>query len=251
MKLLTGLFALALVTGCAGTGTKLDAHRAKGVKTVAIIGFEVQQQQPTDNAGINALKNAVDNGGLPNSRELQTMATNVYTDLTTQLQAKTGWKVLSWNEIATNPTYKGIWTPMMSGWHATAVTGQNTEVVPLNGLLDVTAFRKLSATEKANIAKALGVDAIAEYTVYQSISQPWASVGHWNGQASFEYKSRSNLVVWSPNSADPIWQIQNVDGLPESSKAAPAGPQLSKIGWVGAKSANSSITALVNNWKLQ
>lgn len=251
MKLLTGLFTLALIAGCAGMGTKLDAQRAKNVKTVAVIGFEIQQQQPTDNFGIVSMKNNIDNGGVQNSREFQGMATNIYNDLTTQIAAKTGWKVLSFEQVTKNKVYEGIATPMMSGFRTTSYLPQHTELIPANGLLDVTAFKKLTPAEKENIAKALGVDAVAEYTIFQSISQPMLSFGHLNGQASFEYKSRSNLVVFAPTSTDPIWQIQNVDGMPASSKNSTAKHQLEKIANVGTTSATSSITNLVNNYKVQ
>jgi hypothetical protein len=252
MKLLIGMFALvAMTTGCAGMGTKLDAQRAKGVKTVAVIGYEVQQQQPTDNFGFNSLTNTLNNGGIENSPAFQKMALNIYKDLSTQVTAKTGWKVLSYEQLSTNPSYAPFTAAKMSGLRSTSMVGKNTQLIPLKGVLDVAAFRSLNPAQKAEFAKDLGVDAIAVYTIIQTIDQPWLSVGHVNGTASFEYTSRSNLVVYTADSPEPIWQIQNVDGLKTSSKNTPEAPQLDKIATVGFQSAQSSISNLVNNYKVQ
>ncbi|MES2855539.1 MAG: hypothetical protein V4692_06740 [Bdellovibrionota bacterium] len=250
--MITTVSAAIVLSGCASFGPKLDASRAKSVKTVAIIGFEVQQQQPTDNFGINKFKNAVDNGGIQNSPQYQGMAKNIYETLANNIQQKTKWNVVSYQKLTANKAYSAFVKEKMEGMRSTSMMGQGAELIPLNGVLDVMAFRKMSMEQKAAFAKDLGVDAIAEYTVIQSIDQPWMSVGHAVGMASFEYKSRSNLIVYSPNNEEPLWQIQNVDGQPVSSKGTAEGlSQMERVAKVGSDSAQSSITKMVENYNVQ
>jgi hypothetical protein len=250
--LITTITAAFALSGCASMGPKLDATRAKSIKSVAIIGFEVQQQQPTDNLGLNKFKDSGKNNGVQNSPEYQGMAKNIYDTLATNIQTKTGWTVVPFQKLTANKGYSDFAKTKMEGMRMTSMMGNNTELIPLNGVLDVTAFRKLTPEQKAAFAKDLGVDAIAEYTVFQTIDQPWMSIGHLTGTASFEYKSRSNLIVYTANSTEPVWQIQNVDGAAASSKSLPESlGHLEKVAKVGTTSAQSSISNMVNNYNVQ
>jgi hypothetical protein len=244
--------SMVMLVSCAALKPKLDAQRAQGVKKVAIIGFEIHQQQPTDNFGLNALKDAVSNNGTQNSPEYQRMAKSIYSELREGIKGKTRWEVLTFDQLNQNKFYRTMVKSKMEGPRSTNLTGERMELINLHGILDVYAFRKLSAGEKASLAKELGVDAVAEFTLSQQIDQPWLSVGHITGNGSFEYQSRSNLIVYTPSSEEPVWQIQNISGESVSSKSYPEEMEkLEKVSKVGTVSAQSSIKNLVEKYSVE
>lgn len=251
MKSVLILFMITLAS-CAAFKPKLDSQRAKEVKKLAIIGFEIHQQQPTDNLGLNALKDAMDNNGTQNSPEYQKMAKSIYSELRSMVESKTHWHVLSYDQVAMNKAYATYTISKMEGARSTNLTGSHSELIHLQGLLDVYAFRKMSQAQRVELAKALGVDAVAEFTLVQQIDQPWLSIGHITGNGSFEYQSRSNLMVYAQSSEEPVWQIQNISGDSVSSKGYPEEMEkLEKVSKVGVVSAQSSIKNLVDKYSVE
>lgn len=246
------VLSLAILASCAAFKPKLDSQRAKEVKKLAIIGFEIHQQQPTDNLGLNAFKDAINNNGTQNSPEYQRMAKSIYLDLANKIEAKTKWSVLRYDQVAMNKAYAQYVKAKMEGARSTSLTGNNSELIHLKGILDVYAFRKMTPAQRAEMAKALGVDAIAEFTLSQQIDQPWLSIGHITGHGSFEYQSRSNLMVYGQSSEEPLWQVQNISGDSVSSKTYPEDMEkLEKVSKVGIVSAQSSIKNLVDKYSVE
>ena len=245
-----GILGVLILSSCAGM--KIDEARAKRLRKVAIISFEMQQDRPTDNLGLSRL-GELKGATAADSTELQGMAKNIFTELNTQLKKQTGWGVLTLAEISANRNFESRVKRAMEGARLTSMVSQGAELIPLHGLFDNYAFRRLSHEERVKIAKELGVEALAEIIFYQMKDQSWMSLGHLSGDAAFSYKTRANLVVYGVDSSEPIWRIQNVDGdtSPSSKTLGAQTSRLERRAQIGQASAKSAISALVKKYQVK
>jgi hypothetical protein len=245
------LMSTAFITSCASLGGHFDPARAQNVKKVAVVGFEILQSMPTDNMGIGKMLDYKEHSGVNNSVAIQTMAKGTYEDFAMKLGKTTKWKVLSFDDLVKNKTYATKVETAMSGVREISMGAmqQGKELITAKGMLDVTAFRKMKPEERTALAKALGVDAVAELVVIQTIDQPMFALGHVSGDASFDYKTRLNFTVFEPAVDAPVWRIQNVDGEKFSSKSMPEGTiRIDKISKVSLLAAQSASTKLVEQY---
>lgn len=253
MNFQKGLISLFLLTlcSCAGMGQKIDADRAKAVRKVAIVAIEVHQVRPTDNLGFSKLHELSD-GPESESKEMQAMAKNLSIKFANKLEAKTKWKVIKMEDLVNNSEYKKKVAALMSGPRSVLMTSSNTEVIYPKNTLDVLAFRKMSIEEKKQLAKSLGVDALAEVLLANNIDQSMYSLGHITGDAAFTYTGRANLQVYDLNSDDPVWRSQNIDGMetPSSDTLAKNMSKLEKLSRLGEEASTSAISKLMETYPL-
>lgn len=243
------LAALALgLTACGSMGRKYDAQRAQGVRKIAVLSFEIHQQQPKDSLGFSRM-NELKEGRRGDRPEFQKMATNVYSILLDTIEAKTKWKPVPLAQLNANKDYTKRVLDSTTGFHQVSMTTANTEILNVKTVMNQVAFRKMSFANKAKIAKDLGADAFAEYIQYQEIDQNFG-FGNLTGQAPFAFTGRSNLIVYGLDREEPIWQIQNIDGPKSSnSKKLPESmDQMQKLAKVGEEAAATSIRALVEQY---
>jgi len=250
-KCLFAIAALALLTSaCASVTPKLDAERAKNVRKVAIVAFELQQKKATDNLGLGKLK-SLKEGEDGSSKEMVTMATNVLNQFAGQLQKKTNWNVMPIKDMIANPEYKQTLSAKMSGLHAISTASDKMDSVYPVGVLNVAVFRQLSLEERAKLAKALGVDAVIELSIVNSMDQSMYSFGHLTGDADFALTARANVLVYGMQSEDPIWlqyvtgeTTQKSDSLPESLS------KREKMSRLGEEASQSAIRKLIDSYTL-
>lgn len=247
---LLSLLLLSLCS-CAGLGHKVDSERAMAVKKVAIVAIEIQQQKPTDNLGFGAF-NELKNGSTGNSKELQTMAKNISNTMIAQLQKKTGWKVSKMEDVVANSDYKKKFSTAMNGVRNVVIFEKNTEAIFPKDTLDLMAFRKMSLEERQQLAKSLGVDALAEVMITNTIDQSSYSFGHLTGDADFTFTARANLQVFDSKSTEPIWMSQNNQGEEtiSSGSLAKEMSKLEKLSKLGEEASNSAILKLIETYPL-
>lgn len=235
-------------SGCAGLKPVFDADRAKGVKRLAIVSIEVLQDQPKDSFGFSKM-NELKNGAAADQPAAQAMMEATYNDLVAEIGSKSKWKVMDLATLKANKFYAEKVQKAMTGARQVTMRPANSDIISLHGVLDQTAFRKMSDAEKAHLAKELGVDAIAEYQAIQVIEQGY-SFGNLTGNAPFQFTTRSNLIVFGPNSDKPIWRIQNVDGKQSvSSETLPEKmPKLERLAKIGQIANKSSIETMVSRY---
>lgn len=248
--LLMSALALSL-SACASMSNKFEADRAKNVRKVAVVAIEIQQQKPTDNWGISALK-TIAAGRDGDSKELQSMAKGFADNFTASLEKKTSWNVMPIDKVMANPLYKSKTDAAMTGMRQTLPLEKNAEGVYLKGMMDVYAFRKMTVADRDQLAKSLGVDALAELVVFTSMDQSWLALGHISGNAAFNLKSRANFQVYGRSSEDPLWRAQNHDGeQTESSDALPEKlSRLERMSTLGQKAAISAGDKLLQSYPL-
>ncbi len=241
---------MVATAGCASMGTKFDAEKAKHVRKVALLSVEILQEQPKDALGF-AKAGELGGGKMTESPEFKTMSRNVFNEVAKQLEQKTQWQVVSLDSMTANTGYRGRLDKMESGFHQVTMTGGNTEVVSVPGVLGNASFRKMSHADKVKLAKELGADAYAEILVIQAIDQGY-SFGNLTGNAAFAFTSRANLRMFTADSEEPMWQIQNIDGEKSpNSESLQGATKTQKLAKIGELSALSSIQKLVGTYRRQ
>lgn len=247
---LLSIFILAL-SSCSSFGNKFDAARAKKIHKVAIVAIEIHQQKAADNFKIGAIMQLKD-GNPGDSPELQNMARKIFDNLATQLQKKTGWQVLSIDQMVSNSEYKKKYDKDMTGARRVLTTSDDMETIYPKQILDVMSFRKMSLEERAAMAKSLGVDAVAEVIVTNSIEQSMYSLGHIMGHGDFSFVGHASLQIFDFKSEDPIWRSQNMTGeKTKSSEAFSANSsKLEKLSRLGEEASVSAIQKLVQSYPL-
>lgn len=247
-SLLLTLLACLFLSGCAGLSFKIDKDKTSKVRKVAILAIEIQQQQPKDALGF-AKASELKEGAQSDSPEFQTMAQNSYNIVVQNLAQQTKWQVTPLEKLRANADYKNRVEEAMTGVRMTSMNS-DADIVALKGTLDSMAFRRTSAAEKAKIAKSLGVDAIAEVVLIQTIDQGY-SFGNLTGDAPFAFTTRANMQVYdSHGGEEPIWRIQNVDGelSPNSSSLRGQLSKKQKLALIGEKSSSSAISKMVESY---
>ncbi len=237
-----------ITASCASMGAKFDADKAKQVKKVALLSVEILQEQPKDSLGF-AKAGELGGGKMTESAEFKTMSRNVFNEVAKQLEQKTGWQVVGLESMTADPAYHSRVDKMESGFHQVSMTGANIEIVKVPGVLGNASFRKMSHADKMKLARELGADAYAEFVVIQAIDQGF-SFGNLTGNAAFAFTSRANLRMFTADSEEPMWQVQNVDGekSANSESVGEGASKTQKLARIGEMSALSSIRKLVGTY---
>ena len=250
--LLMSAFTLS-ITACASLSQKFEADRAQKIKKVAIVAFEIQQQVPTDNLAISGLMNLA-KGGTPegSSPEMLNMAKKASQNFAAELQKETKWQVLPMSQVLANPAYAQKVAAAMQGLRDTMPQLKNSVQVVPTGALDVVAFRKMSSEEKTQLAKSLGVDALAEVLIHSYVDQSWISLGHASGTAPFSAYSIAHLQLFATDWENPVWRSQNVRGeKTESSETLPENyTRLQRMSAIGEKSTSLVTQKLMQTFPL-
>lgn len=254
MKLKINFVALmahiAFLSSCANMSSKFETEKIKNVRSVAIVAVEIHQKKTTDNLGLGKLKSAMSGGSDSESPEMQSMISKVVDTLGTQLQQKTNWKVISQKVVLANTQYQKMVEEKMSGLrHATVKSADYETVIP-NGMLDATNFAALKPNERAQLAKALSVDAVVEIMMVNGIEQSMFSLGHISGDGDFAMKGTARLQVFEVSSEDPIWRSKHLEGseTENSDKLPKSLSRRQKLSILAEKASVSAIQKVVDTF---
>ena len=249
--LLTVLCFVLGLSACSSIGHKFDEERAKRVQKVVVLSFEIQQDQPRDSLGFTKFTELKE-GRLGDSAEFQNMAQQIYTDLLSQIERKTGWKGVGVAALAADKNYQEKVIASTTGLHQVSMTGNSSvELINVKTVLNNIAYRKMSFDEKAKMAREVGADAFADFVLYESIDQgSGLSIGNLTGNTPFMFTARSNLTVYGLDNEDPLWRIQNVDGAKtlRSDSLPPEMGRVARLAKLGKEAAVSSIKTAVSDY---
>lgn len=211
------LAALAVVTSLGCASVKVHPERIDKVKTVALVGFSGQlslhdPNEKKDSKGIGATINAIKNIGEMGSGELQKRRTEqaekAYSLLAKKLSEQMGWRVLDAQALAQSPVY------------ATQLREHSNEGLTTLGLqylpnvLRAEVAERLSPSQRDELIKSLGVDAVAVVAVkYVVGDKSGFSLGGVGKQTTYP-KAVVGFAVWDQNAQEAAWSDRWAEGKP-------------------------------------
>lgn len=197
---------LLTIQGCASLGTIVDQQEAKKVKKMAILGFTINRtsgEGPTVGFGNKKLTQA------QKDREVQY---EILEELRRNIEKKTGWTVLSLEDLKKSKTYLEIYKKKSYRPRMVDVTFKGVE-----NLMDYhTASFLASKPEKLKaVAKELGIDAYALFSENQLVATAAVNILGKRVKVindNFSSQAFSSLRVLNIETGKVIYQVQNIEG---------------------------------------
>ncbi|MES3037359.1 MAG: hypothetical protein V4736_05570 [Bdellovibrionota bacterium] len=150
--------------GCASNLVK--SEEMKGVKKVAIVGFDLQQQRSVSGMDLLSIaaKVPVKNGASPALGAESTQAELAYKDFAANLNGKTGWSVMKIEDLRKNAAYTAFFKSKTEGLQNRPIINDRIDLLRPAGVVDNFAIMITEKEKLAQLAKDLGVDAVVTST---------------------------------------------------------------------------------------
>ena len=239
---------VVVLAGCFATGPKIIRQSVQQEKTLAIVGFSglIQVDQgSTHSEGdlINGVKAVGDVATGTAEQKRNAEALRVYQDLSDRLAKNLGWTVLPHDALVKTAAYQQLLT-------ANPNQGKSWDALQrLNDVLRAEVVQGLDANQRGELAKALGVDAIAvAKVIYVTGSREGGFTVKTHPQAFIQftvYDTKTNQEIWSDMHAvgQPTQESldQNWAGVNDTSNQSE----------VYEKAADSALDALITRYQKQ
>jgi hypothetical protein len=185
------------------------------VKKVAIVGFDVLQQQPVKGGDLFkiATHQSVHDGPKVGTRTELAHVAELYDVMTQKLKEKRGFIVLKQSDLIANPAYAAAFKAKTDGWQARPLIPEHYELYQAPKVLDTFAFRSLTEEEKKKLQQDLKVDAlvIVQSRVDLNMSGAMASLV---GKATMEPSANSMVTMIDASTGQEIWNDTQAKGEP-------------------------------------
>lgn len=199
-------------------GRKIEHDQTDSVKTVAVVGFGLEQRMPnTAGSVLEALSQPKHQGPMSGAKpakiaEPAPHARIMYDTLQTELARGTGWKVLAHDDLAVRPDYVAFFQDKTKQpQFRPLVSGPNMEMYVPDGIVESFLLNSMSLEERQALIRKLGVDAIAIVTVQIELVNE-GGLKHLVGAGDFHPKAKVGFKLYNATQEDPIWMDLNADG---------------------------------------
>ncbi len=240
MKTVFALVAVLALSGCGliKTRDKNEAEVQK-IKTVAIVGFAVQQPNAAK-IGFNLSSGGVEgkSGGtmIPqNSPHVDQM----YSAMRSNLQKNLNWKVMDLAKLQAHPGYLKAYKQTMEGWQNKMGPGEGQTQFLVKDLMDADGTRILDVAGRDALIDALGVDAIVTARVNVVLSGTSVM-----GIGARHPVSKISFDVHRKGQEKSVWFEGGIDGEEQESVGKTAfidETKLNELALVSAQSAFAKI----------
>ncbi len=115
-NIIPSVLALLFTAGCASV--KVDKEKIQGVKRVAIIGFDVQQQKSVSTMDLLKVATHMDTKSKAeiSGRTESDHISKMYDNLKKRLEQENGWKVMTQDALKKSPTYVSLFKSKTEGF---------------------------------------------------------------------------------------------------------------------------------------
>ena len=165
MKFIFTLLIPAIVfLGCSSKVVKND--QLKGIKKVAVIGFEMQQQRPVSGGDLFAIATHQNkaSGATPTLGTESKYAEQAYKNFSSKLQTKTGWTIVKMEDVRKNPAYMSFLKSKTEGFQNRPMINDRFDLFRPSGIADNFSVMTTEKEKLLQLAKSLGVDAVITAT---------------------------------------------------------------------------------------
>jgi hypothetical protein len=215
----SSFFAGLILLGACSTGPVVKPEALAKVKSVAITGFEVVQQQPAElEFSIGGSNSQIDNMPMSKNPVAAKHATEIYEVMRNALAKNLGWSVSQRQNLVKDAKYLSITKEQISGWRSLPPVGAKFDVFATDGIMDYWAWEKLSATKRSELIKALNLDAAIVLRARSTLKES-ASLKKLYGGGNFHPQVALEFKVYDQSGKEIIWSNQRLVGQPTSEKA--------------------------------
>lgn len=205
-----------MILGACATGPRVKPLELAKVKSVAIVGFELVQQQPKD------LDLSVGGGGddripgMPPMAKLpvsSTHANDVYDVVRKTCAEDLAWKVADAQSLRKNFTYQGTYQEQSTGLRSLPPTPQGFDVFSVEGVMDWWAWEKLSGDERRKLIAALKTDAVLVVRARSQLKEGFSFKKLYGG-GNFQPQVSYELKLYGADGEDVLWSDPHIQGAP-------------------------------------
>ncbi|WP_413291341.1 hypothetical protein [Bdellovibrio sp. HCB337] len=251
-SILKMVLALPLVSLVACTTMKVEKDHVKGVKRVAIVGFDVQQQRPVEGGD---LFKALTHQDTSSKAEVKgrTEAAHVaamYDLLRKKLETDNGWQVMPMDKVKQNKAYQEHFKAKTEGWQNRPIMNDRYNLLQAEGILDSFAIMTTEPEKRKQLQQDLGVDAILYVGIKVDLNNN-SALASLVGQGKFSPLATTNLTLIDAAFDTKIWFDGSAQGEPaeNNDKNFMGMADAEKLNQLAVKAAESSYKKLLANYK--
>ena len=205
LQLQVALLLTSFLGACASQSV-LDDVRVRRVQSAALIGFEIQQEMPIEiSASKLFLGGSSDDGANIPVPELSSHALQGFQDANEVLTREFKWKSIPYEKLIKNTSYKAAFQDRMTGFRNIPPVHKDWKLFEARDVLDWTAVNRLSAEQRAELAKSLGVEALVALQV-RAESAEKASLLNLAKGAKFQPFANVSLVIYDSGGQVVLWR---------------------------------------------
>jgi hypothetical protein len=205
-----------LLLGLAACSTmKVDSAKMQNIKSVAVVGFDLVQQQPVSKMDLLKIATHVKTSSGPGvgTRNDQEHVAEAYDMIVAKLAAEKGFQVVQRADLVSNPAYAALFKKRTEGLTSKSLVPDRYTLYSAPKVLDSFDVSTLTPEEKSNLQSALKVDAIivVKSIVDLNFSGLWASL---IGQATMSPAATSTVSMVDCRTGEEIWSDNHAVGEP-------------------------------------
>lgn len=204
-KLILGIL---MVSGLACSSKLVKTDELKTVRSVAVIGFDLQQQRSVSGMDLLAVatRSAGTPGAAPASAKEEPRAEQSYRDFTGSLVAKTGWKVMSIDQLRGHGAYLAYVKSKTEGLQSRPMINERFDLIRPHGVVDQFAVLTTEKDELIRLAKALGVDAVVTVSTTVELNNN-SMLASMVGKGEYKPSGRTTILVKDGRSGESLLQL--------------------------------------------
>jgi hypothetical protein len=249
MKAIGVIGAIAL-SAC--STMKVEPDRVATVKKVAIVGFDVNQQNPVSKGDLFKVltKQKVGTEATVKGRAEAVHVEKMYAALRQKLEKENHWKILTQEQVVKNPAYQELFKAKTEGWQNRPIAGDDYSLMQAPGVLDTFALYTTPPEKLKALQEALGVDALLIVGVKVMLNLD-SALGAMVGQGKFNPLAITSLQMKDGRTNDRIWFDSNAKGQPvqNDEKNFMGMADQDKLNQMAVLAAESSYDQLLVNYK--
>jgi hypothetical protein len=244
MKKIFLIAVCSILPAC--TTMKINADRLAKVKTVAVVGFSVNQE--TTPGLTDLFRGKTKDAQFAKIQNAATHATEMYKNLVARLEKEQGWKVLKIDQLASHPAYKEVYKTKTEGWQGRPMIDGKTELFQAQGILDTFAIHSAEKPLLEKLKKDLKVDAIVIANLNVRLNNT-ASLASLVGVAEYKPNVNMSFVVNDLLQDEAAWFDYDVKGpqIEQGSKNFLGMTEESKITQLVIQASDLAYTQLFEN----
>ncbi|MBY0469782.1 hypothetical protein K2X30_01350 [bacterium] len=216
MKYLMAVVSVLFAASC--STIKVERDRVEEIRRVAVVGFDVKQEVPP---GLEGLFGSSPKPDTPFAQtkvlgfaEERDHSSRMYSELEKQLQKELKWQIKDRRAVADQAIYKKLFEKNTQGLQNRPIVNENIQIYGTTGILDAWPIQRMSSSERQQLCKDLGVDAIVVADINVAVRNG-GGLKKLIGAGDFKPQATLVFSVYTADRNEPVWQDSAARGEEE------------------------------------